>query len=92
MLQVHSSPVTRRSGATHNRGYTCPGCGSWHVVPAVAGDARRRFCVACEHCWEVHGDLAVRVDPVHCAGCGLEESCFARLRESFPAFTYGELR
>jgi transcription elongation factor Elf1 len=90
MVQVHSSPVLRRAWAAHNRGYTCPGCGSWRVVPAVAGDARRHFCVACENCWEVHGDLAVRVDPLHCAGCGRDERCYGRLQETFPAFTYGE--
>jgi hypothetical protein len=90
MAHVHSSPVMCHSWVAHNRGYTCPGCGSWRVVPAVAGDLRRRYCIACEHCWEVHGDLAVPVDPLHCEGCGREATCYEHLRESFPAFTYGQ--
>jgi hypothetical protein len=90
MVQAHSSPVMRQSWTVHNRGYTCPGCGSWRVVPAVAGDARHRFCTACENCWEVHADVAVHVDPLHCAGCGREDRCYEHLRESFPIFRYAE--
>ena len=86
MAEVRSFP--RRSVPVRHAGYVCPGCGSWRVVPVIAGHERRRFCAACEACWEVHADIAVRVDPLQCEGCGREGECFARLQHDIPTFTW----
>jgi hypothetical protein len=77
------------SFTVHNRGYTCPACHSWELVPVVIGGVRRRFCASCASCWELHGDNAMRIDPVRCTGCGRQDACFDRLRHHIPLFTGG---
>lgn len=90
MVQPFGDVVHDRNWPLHNRGYACPACGSWHLVPVVVGDARRRFCVTCAACWEVHTDRAHRVEPLYCPGCGREDECYDRLRRELPAFVWDD--
>ena len=88
MAQTFAQVVGDRSWPVQNRGYVCPACGSWHMVPVVVDDERHRFCVACASCWDVHSGRARRVEPLTCAGCGREEECYDRLRREVPPFMW----